>query len=115
MHERYERYFLRKYRYRYWLVLVNNHFDDVYTLFLYAIKHGDALLKSYELTQWDSQDEALTKTMLQAIRDMTQLSMERRDTRHLVHPGKDIVTDAVHGHGFSTTYRPDREKGRRVQ
>lgn len=104
MHEQYQKYFLRKYKYRYWLVLVDNHFDNVYTLFIYTIKKDTMLLRSYELATWDNGDADLCADMERAIRDMTNLTLVRRDTRHLVHPGKDIVTDAVHGHGFSTSY-----------
>ncbi|WP_263849311.1 hypothetical protein [Lacticaseibacillus sharpeae] len=36
LEENYHRYFIRKYKYRYWLVVVDNHFEDIYSIFLYT-------------------------------------------------------------------------------
>lgn len=93
----YQHYFLRKYRYLYWLVVVNNHFDDIYSIFLYTRKQHTQLTRSYELVHF-KRDPALYKQVMRALKQMSKLRIEMRDTRHLVHPGTDITHDTVHGH-----------------
>ncbi|WP_155287374.1 hypothetical protein [Lacticaseibacillus zhaodongensis] len=97
MRANYEHYFLRKYRYLYWLVVVDNHFEDIYSFFLYTRKQRTKLTRSYELVHF-ARDPVLYKEMLAALRRMSKLRIEMRDTRYLIHPGTDITHDTVHGH-----------------
>lgn len=97
MQENYEEYFTRKYHYRYWLVVVDNHFEDIYSIFLYTRKQHTQLLRSYELVHF-KRDQADYRYIMSNLREWSNLSVEYRDTKHLIHPGTDIVQDTAHGH-----------------
>lgn len=94
---RYERYFLREYKYRYWLLAVNNHFFDRYYFFIEKQRTGSKLVHSRELLAI-KRDPALYREVLRDLRTFTQLRLIERDTHQLVHPTKDIIHDIYHGH-----------------
>lgn len=98
LRENYDRYFTRAYRYRYWLVIVNNHFEDVYSIFLYTQKIKTKLERSYELVNFKRND-VVYDDVLAALRTFSHLNITFRNTQHLVHPGHDVEYDKVHGHG----------------
>lgn len=95
-----DRYFLRKYKWRYHILVVDNHFYHRYSFFLQAQRHGDALHYSYDLVEFEH-NKAKYGQVLKDLRAHTQLRLEFRDTHHLVHPGTDVVFDASHGHNFA--------------
>lgn len=107
----YQKRFTRAYNYQYWIVVVNNHFEDCYSFFLYTKKVHTKLVRSYELVNFPNHDEKLYQQVLADFKAASNLSIEFRDTRHLVHPGTDILQDTVHGHGSSVAYR---EKEKRI-
>lgn len=102
--ETYRKYFKRERNTFYKIVIVNNHFDDVYSFFLYYKKADANLVHSPELISFD-RDEDTFKQVLADFKSVSNLSIEYRDTRHLIHPGEDIVHDTVHGHDHSTQYQ----------
>lgn len=104
-----DRYFQRKYRWRYHVLVVDNHFYDCYSFFLQAYRYPDKLHYSYDLVEFDH-NKAKYGQVLKDLRDHYQFSIEFRDTHHLVHPGTDIVFDASHGHAFNTTYHSKTEQ-----
>lgn len=106
----YQKYFKRTFNYQYWLVIVNNHFDHCYAIFLYTRKVHTQLLRSYELVHFSNQDQALYQQVLADLKKTSRLSIEFRDTRHLIHPGTDIVQDTVHGHGSHANYHVQSQK-----
>ena len=99
----FDRLFLRKYKFRYKILIVDNHFFKVYSFFLNSYKHGTLLHYSDDLLEIPH-DPALYRQVLTDLKAHTNLSIEFRDTHHLVHPGTDIVTDLQHGHGQATAY-----------
>lgn len=103
----FDKYFLRKYKWRYVLMVVNNHYFDRYSFFLQAWRFGDALHYSYDLMEMP-RDEAKYQQVMQDLRAHTKMRIEFRDTHDLVHPGRDIVNDTVHGHGTSTRYHDQK-------
>ncbi|WP_010623419.1 hypothetical protein [Companilactobacillus versmoldensis] len=99
----YDKHFLRKYRWRYHLLIVDNHLFDCYSFFLQAHREKDKLLHSYDLLEIPHKEE-LYRQVLIDLKKHTQMSIEYRDTKHLVHPGSDIVHDLSHGHYGSSKY-----------
>lgn len=95
----YHHYFKRLPRNLYWLVIVNNHFNDKYYFFLYNLKIGTELLHSHELLAL-VHDEAKYKQVLADLKAESNLRIEYRDTSHLVEPTAEITTDKVHGHNY---------------
>ena len=93
----FDRYFLRRYQWRYHLLIVDNHFFDCYTFFLQAQRAHDRLIHSYDLLEIP-RHAALYEQVLADLRQHTALRIEFRDTHHLVHPGTDIVHDVNHWH-----------------
>lgn len=93
----YQRYFLRAYQYQYWLVIVNNHFEDVYSVFLYTQKIKTKLTRSYELVYFSRSDQQYQDVQT-ALKQFSNLSISYRDTPHLIHPGRNVALDRVHGH-----------------
>lgn len=93
----YDHYFTRAYRYRYWLVVVDNHFDGVYSIFLYTQKLKSRLVHSYELLMFSNEDDNY-RLVMTALKKHSKLTIEYRDTRHLIHPGTSVVQDTIHGH-----------------
>lgn len=104
--ENFDKYFLRKYRWRYHLLIVDNHLFDCYGFFLQAHKDNEKLIHSYDLLQIQH-DVKLYTQVLDDLKKHTQLTIEYRDTHNLVHPGKDIVRDLMHGHNVDTRYKSD--------
>lgn len=100
----YKNRFKRLYNTRYWLVVVDNHFEDIYSFFMYNQKVRTKLQHSYELVHFP-RDPKLYGIMIKKLKLLSKLSIEYRDTKHLIHPGKDITYDAVHGHGKSQSYK----------
>ncbi len=41
---------------------------------------------------------------MQLLHSFSNLSIEYRDTRHLIHPGTDITYDTAQGHSANTHY-----------
>ncbi|MCM1636265.1 hypothetical protein [Latilactobacillus sakei] len=93
------KYFLQKYGTRYWLVLVDNHFDNVFTLFIYSRFKRDQLTKSHEVITL-SRNQMPKTELIKLIRKTSQLSLEFRDTRHLINVVEPIRFDPTHGHNF---------------
>ncbi|WP_054718754.1 hypothetical protein [Lacticaseibacillus manihotivorans] len=98
--------FQRKYNWRYHILIVNNHFMDEYLFFMQSYKHGTKLHYSDDLLEMP-RDKAKYGQVLKDLKEHCKLSIEFRDTHHLVHPGTDITFDASHGHAFSTSYHPE--------
>lgn len=98
--QNYEHYFTRERGFRYWLVVVNNDYDGVYTVFLYAQVLKKRLIRSSELVEFPNTKRILYEEVLAAIKAETNLSIVYRDTNHLVHPGNDVQVDQQHGHAF---------------
>jgi hypothetical protein len=96
-------HFQRKYNWRYSILVVDNRFYSCYSLFLQAHHHPDLLHYSWDLVEFEH-DKAKYGQVMRDLKQHCNLSIEYRDTDHLVHPGTDIVFDASHGHGFSTSY-----------
>lgn len=94
----YEHYFLREYRFRYWLLVVDNHFFNRYYFFLEKQKQGTALLHSHELLALEHDSEKYQQ-VLKELKQFSKLRIQYRNTHQLVHPTKDIISDRVHGHG----------------
>lgn len=101
--ENFDNKFLRKYHWRYHILVVDNHFYDCYSFFLQAYHYPDKLHYSYDLVEFDH-DKAKYGQVMKDLKAHTNLSIEYRDTHHLVHPGTDVVFDPSHGHAFSTGY-----------
>ncbi|EHO53701.1 hypothetical protein [Lentilactobacillus kisonensis] len=95
--ENYHHYFKRIPRNLYWLVIVDNHFNDRYYFFLYNQKIGAKLLHSHELLAL-VHDKAKYKQVLADLTAISNLRIEYRDTTHLVEPTAEITNDKVHGH-----------------
>lgn len=93
----FDKYFLRKYHWRYHLLIVDNHLFGCYSFFLQAHRHGDKLTHSYDLLEI-KHDPKLYEAVLRDLKSHTELSIEYRDTDHLVHPGQNINIDNNHGH-----------------
>lgn len=49
MLSQYDHYFTRAPHTRYWLVVVDNHFEDCYSFFIYMQRFKAKLIKSYEI------------------------------------------------------------------
>ncbi len=96
--QNFERYFLHRYQWRYHVLVVDNHLFDCYSFFLQARRANERLVHSYDLLEIPH-DPAVYDQVLADLKRHTQLSIEYRDTHHLVHPGTDIVRDLTHGHG----------------
>lgn len=92
-----DKYFLRKYKWRYHLLIVDNHYFHCYSFFLQAYRQGDKLLHSYDLLEI-KHDKKMYEQVLKDLKAHSQLTIEYRDTHNLVHPGKDINYDTGHGH-----------------
>lgn len=103
--QEYHQHFTQAYRYRYWLVVVNNHFEDVYSIFLYTQKQTAKLSRSYELLSFKRDPKTYARIMAH-LKQISHLSIEYRDTHHLIVTGPMPTTDPVHGHGQATTYHP---------
>lgn len=102
----YDRYFVRKFRYRYWLVIVSNYYLDLTTFYLYSKPINRPLTSSHELGYIPFKNKIDFTATLNALKDHSKLTIEYRDTRTPLHPEPVTVTDNYHGHGSSTTYRP---------
>lgn len=98
LRENYDRYFLRKPNTRYWLVVVDDHFNDTNNFFLYHqklktnLRHANELLILPKKTQQYEQ-------ILGALMHFSKLEIEYRNTKQLVEPEKLTEDDPVHGHG----------------
>lgn len=104
--ENFDKYFLRKYKWRYHLMIVDNHLFNCYSFFLQAHREKEKVIHSYDLLEIPHK-QGLYKQVLADLKKHTQLSIEYRDTDHLVHPGVDIVKDLSHGHYGSTKYHQE--------
>lgn len=107
--QNFDHHFLRKYNWRYHLLIVDNHLFSCYSFFLQANRKNDRVIHSYDLLEIPH-NESMYKEVLKDLKKHTQLRIEYRDTDHLVHPGRDIVKDLAHGHYSSTKYRPDESQ-----
>lgn len=96
--ENFDQKFLRKYRWRYHLLVVDNHLFDCYSFFLQAHRENEKLIHSYDLLEIPHNAQ-LYEQVLADLKAHTQLSIDYRNTRHLVRPGKIIGKDLDHGHG----------------
>lgn len=95
--ERISKYFLQKYGTRYWLVLVDNHFDNLFSLFIYSRYKRDQLVKSHEVVSL-SRNKMPKAELIKIIRKSSQLTLEFRDTRHLINIVEPVHFDPKHGH-----------------
>lgn len=95
----YRHYFKRLPHYQYWLVIVDNHFNDRYYFFLYNRRFKTKLVRSYELLAL-VHDKQKYQQVLADLKSVSQLSIEYRDTAHLVEPTPEIKVDKIHGHHF---------------
>ena len=95
--QNFDKHFLRKYNWRYHLLIVDNKLFHCYSFFLQAYRKNEQLLHSYDLLEIPH-DQATYQQILTDLKAHTQLRIEYRDTDHLVHPGKDIKYDVKNGH-----------------
>lgn len=93
----YDHYFLREYRYRYWLLIVDNHFFNCYYFFIEKQKSHTETIHSHELLALEHDPEKY-KQVLKELKSFSKLRIEFRNTHQLVHPTKDINNDRIHGH-----------------
>ncbi|MGE9133941.1 hypothetical protein [Lacticaseibacillus paracasei] len=97
MLSQYDHYFTRAPHTRYWLVVVDNHFEDCYSFFIYMQRFKAKLSKSYEIACF-KRDKGQYEHFLSSLKQHSNLSIEYRDTRHLIKPDKMIDYDPFHGH-----------------
>ena len=97
MLSQYDHYFTRAPHTRYWLVVVDNHFEDCYSFFIYMQRLKAKLIKSYEIACFNHSKEDYRNYMT-ALQQHTHLSVYFRDTHRLIHPDKVIKVDLFHGH-----------------
>ena len=102
MLSQYDHYFTRAPHTHYWLVVVDNHFENCYSFFIYMQRLKAKLVKSYEIACF-KRDKSLYKHYLASLRQHSNLNIEYRDTRHLICPDKYIQKDPIHGHGAIPT------------
>ncbi|ERL64673.1 hypothetical protein [Schleiferilactobacillus shenzhenensis] len=107
--ERYDHYFLRQYNYRYWLLIVTNHFDSCHGFFLESQKKGEAIIHSNELLELPFAS-GLYDEVFRALRAHSHLRIIYRDTHHLVKMVPAVTFDPLHGHRHSTAYLPPERK-----
>ena len=97
MLSQYDHYFTRAPHTRYWLVVVDNHFEDCYSFFIYMQRFKAKLIKSYEIANFDHLNEQYL-AYLTALKQHSNLSVEYRDTNHLIRPDNVTKIDLIHGH-----------------
>ncbi|QOP57258.1 hypothetical protein N4T21_15830 (plasmid) [Lacticaseibacillus paracasei] len=102
MLSQYDHYFTRAPHTRYWLVVVDNHFEDCYSFFIYMQRFKARLSKSYEIACL-KHDKGVYEHYLASLKKHSNLSIEYRDTRYLICPDKYIQNDLIHGHGAMPT------------
>ncbi|MQS52185.1 hypothetical protein [Companilactobacillus mishanensis] len=95
--ENYDKKFLRKYKWRYHLLVVDNKLFHCYSFFLQAYRQGDNLNYSYDLLDIPHK-EGMYRQVLADLKKHSKLWIEYRDTDHLVRPGEVISEDLHHGH-----------------
>lgn len=98
-----DKYFTRLPRWRYHILVVDNHFYDRYSFFLQTYRQGDKLHYSHDLVEFE-RNKAKYGQVLKDLKAHSQLTIEYRDTNHLVHPGSDVAYDPSHGHGSAGTH-----------
>ncbi|MFT8417179.1 MAG: hypothetical protein ABF639_14315, partial [Lacticaseibacillus paracasei] len=86
MLSQYDHYFTRAPHTRYWLVVVDNHFENCYSFFIYMQRFKAKLVKSYEIACF-ARDKGQYEHYLASLKLHSNLSIEYRDTLHLIHPG----------------------------
>ena len=87
---------MRKYHWRYHILVVDNHFYNCYSFFLQAYHYPDKLHYSYDLVEFEH-NKAKYGQVLKDLKEHNHLSIEYRDTDHLVHPGTDVCLMRVIG------------------
>jgi hypothetical protein len=97
MLSQYDHYFTRAPHTRYWLVVVDNHFEDCYSFFIYMQRFKAKLTKSYEIACF-KRDKGLYEHFLSSLKQHSNLSVEYRDTNHLILPDTEVQQDLIHGH-----------------
>ncbi|RNE16747.1 hypothetical protein [Lacticaseibacillus paracasei] len=95
----YDHYFTRAPHTRYWLVVVDNHFENCYSFFIYMQRFKAKLVKSYEIACFD-RDKSHYTHYLKALKQHSNLSVEYRDTNRLFRPDNEIKVDLIHGHNL---------------
>ncbi|MCI0373546.1 hypothetical protein [Lacticaseibacillus paracasei] len=98
MLSKYDHYFTRAPHTRYWLVVVDNHFEDCYSIFIYMQRLKAKLVKSYEITCF-GRYKRQCEHYLVSLKKHSDLNIEYRDTNHLILPGAEVQQDLIHGHG----------------
>lgn len=97
MLSQYDHYFTRAPHTRYWLVVVDNHFENCYSFFIYMQRLKAKLVKSYEIACF-ARDKGKYEHYLASLKLHSNLNVEYRDTLHLIHPDSDVFEDLIHGH-----------------
>lgn len=97
MLSQYDHYFTRAPRTRYWLVVVDNHFEDCYSFFIYMQRFKAKLTKSYEIACFKRNKDQY-EHFLSSLKQHSNLSIEYRDTNHLILPDTEVQQDLIHGH-----------------
>ena len=93
-----DRYFLRKWGWRYKIIVVNNHYFDVYSFFLQSWKSSEMLRHIYDLVEF-TRNESKYEEVIKDLKEHSKLTIEYRDTHHLIMPGNYVNQDSEHGHG----------------
>lgn len=109
LYARYQHYFLHRYQTRYWLVVVRNHFDSVYGFFLESQRIGENLVHSNKLLSLPFAVNHYARVM-QELKSFSKLSIEYRDTHHLIKKVPAVTFDPMHGHRHATAYMPEQKR-----
>ena len=99
MLSQYDHYFTRAPHTRYWLVVVDNHFENCYSFFIYMQRLKAKLVKSYEIACF-KRDNGLYKHYLASLKQPSNLRVDHRDTEYLIQPDTKISLDLIHGHNI---------------
>ncbi|MEN3115976.1 hypothetical protein [Lacticaseibacillus paracasei] len=97
MLSQYNHYFTRAPHTHYWLVVVDNHFEDCYSFFIYMQRFKAKLTKSYEIACFKRNKDQY-EHFLSSLKQHSNLSIEYRDTNHLILPDTEVQQDLIHGH-----------------
>ncbi|GAA3190588.1 hypothetical protein [Lentilactobacillus kefiri] len=97
--QNYHQYFKRLPHHQYWLVIVDNHFNNRYYFFIYSRKLKTRLVRSHELLAL-VHDKDKYEQVLTDLKQISHLTIEYRDTSHLVEPIPEITKDKIHGHNY---------------
>ncbi|KRO15602.1 acetyl-CoA carboxylase [Lacticaseibacillus saniviri] len=97
--------FTRAMHTRYWLVVVDDHFDQQYNFFFHSLKkgHRERSIPLHSVTQYDL---IYLERLLAALRQHTQLSIYFRNFEGQFWPSNHYLIQRNDSHAHSTSRRP---------